>query len=222
MRDDGRRRRDRHQDDKDPEGGESPEDTRARLNRLVEAGYLRLHCPEGATSPVYLPTAAGARAIGRPPDLVPRGDPSREEVARRLTLVDLTDSLTRSRPGAEWLTPTELEVEARRRGLRVVGPLAAGELHLPAPATGSGRSPVWAVEVALTDPDTGRIEATLRRWRRHPLYDRVLYFARGERTVRGLRSLVERLGLSDWVTVDPLPAELPDRLKTMGSPLASS
>jgi hypothetical protein len=202
---------------------ETPEDTRARLNRLVEAGYLRLYWPEGATEPVYLPTAAGARAIGQPPELVPHSDPSREEVARRLTLVDLAVFLTGRHPGAEWLTPNQLEVEARRRGARLRGRLAAGELCLPAPGAAPGRGPTWGVEVALTDPtdrDAGRIEETLRRWRRHRVYDRVLYFARGARTVRRLRSLVRRLGQADWVTVDALPAGLPDRLESMGSPPA--
>jgi hypothetical protein len=202
---------------------ETPEDTRARLNRLVAAGYLRLYWPEGATEPVYLPTPAGARAIGRPSALVPRGNPSREEVARRLTLVDLAVYLTGRHPGAEWLTPNQLVVEARRQGARLRGRLAAGELCLPAPGAAPGRGPTWGVEVALTDPsapDAGRIEETLRRWRRHRVYDRVLYFARGPRTVRRLRSLVRRLGLADWVTVDALPAGLPDRLEALGSPPA--
>jgi hypothetical protein len=206
-----------------PEAPETPEDTRARLNRLVETGYLRLYWPEGATEPVFLPTAAGAWAIGRPPELVPRSDPSREEVARRLTLVDLAVYLTGRHPGAEWLTPTQLEVEARRQGTRLRGRLAAGELCLPAPGAAPGLGPTWGVEVALNDPtdrEAGRIADTLRHWRRHRAYDRVLYFARGARTVRRLRSLVRRLGLADWVTVDALPAGLPDRLKAMGPPLA--
>jgi hypothetical protein len=206
-----------------PETPETPEDARARLNRLVEAGYLRLYWPEGAMEPVYLPTPAGARVIGQPPELVPRGDPGREEVARRLTLVDLAVHLTGRHPGAEWLTPTQLEVEARRQGVRLRGRLAAGELCLPAPGAAPGAGGTWGVEVALTDPtdrDAGRIADTLRRWRRHRVYDRVLYFARGARAVRRLRSLVRRLGLADWVTVGALPAGLPDRLKAMGSPLA--
>ena len=120
---------------------ETPEDARARLNRLVAAGLLRLYWPEGAAEPVYLPTAAGARAIGQPPELVPRGDPSRGEVARRLTLRDLAVYLTGRHPGAEWLTPTQLEAAARRQGARLRGRLAAGELCLAAPAAHRARGP---------------------------------------------------------------------------------
>ena len=200
---------------------ETPEDARARLNRLVGAGLVRLYLPEGAAAPVYLPTAAGVRAIGQPPEPVPRGDPSRGEVARRLTLRDLAAHLTGRHPGAEWLTPNRLEAAARRRGTRLRGRLAAGELCLAAPDCPAGEGPTWGVEVALTDlthSDAGRVEDALRRWRRHRVYDRVLYFARGARTVRRVRSLVRRLGLTAWVTVDALPAGLPGRVEAMGLP----
>jgi hypothetical protein len=180
-----------------------PHSAATKLEALAAHGYLAPHPKWLADATLYIATRRAARVadIGLSPAGFKPG-----QLPHDVAVADLADYLLDHEPGAEWLTEREL----RRYGLDLVresttGRFSRGDKGVPDGVLVGPHSRV-AIELERTSKDLSKYDHLFRRYAAATQFDALRWFAVGRALETRLRELIERYGLGDFVSVEPLPA----------------
>jgi len=182
-----------------------------RLAELAAVGYVQVERPWYRGPGVYVATRLGAQLadVGLP---APPFRPLR--MAHHLAVADLAEILLRKYAhveGIAWTCERELHQAAMAVARdRNGGRLLAGVEHVPdgVLTTPSAR---WAVEVELSKKGAAEYARIFRWYAAQRDYRRVVWYASMEPVRRRLQALIEREQLSDFMSLLPLPDEVPVR-----------